>query len=181
MATKRRNALSWLVLAIPLIIVAATMRYAYEHRTQGAAAARREQRLLEMLNAEEHALVIIDDVGVIMDWGKGAEKLFGWTDAEVEGSTLDFLMDSAQSKAHRDAIARRKLTTIKDIVPVECWAYTKAGKLIPIRAVVASFSNHKGYWHMALLSSPTNVRELGTFPRPATERAPPPPNPISKK
>ena len=181
MTTKRRNALSWLLLLIPAAIVVLTLSYAVEYRQQGAAAMRREARLLEMLNAEEHAVVIIDDDGVIQDWGKGAERLFGWTDKEVEGGTLDFLMSPTDVAMHHTALAKRKQSSTKEIVTLECWAYHRDGRLIPIRAVVASFSNHKGYWHMAMLTAPDNISARGAFAKPGDGARPAPPNPMHEK
>ncbi|MCL6251226.1 PAS domain S-box protein [Altererythrobacter sp. KTW20L] len=46
--------------------------------------------------AENFALCMLDDDGKVTIWNSGAERLFGWSDAEVLGQPFDFMIDNAE-------------------------------------------------------------------------------------
>lgn len=51
------------------------------------------------------AIVYADAQGVIAFWNKGAERLFGFSEAEALGKTLDIIVPKALRKRHWDGYA----------------------------------------------------------------------------
>lgn len=51
------------------------------------------------------AIVYADAQGVIAFWNKGAERLFGFSEAEALGKTLDIIVPEALRKRHWDGYA----------------------------------------------------------------------------
>src|SRR5262245_48336312 len=75
-------------------------------------AAYREQatRLSSILDNVVDAIVTINESGSIESWSKGAERLFGYTEAEVLRRNVHILMPDPHSSAH-DGYIRRYLQT----------------------------------------------------------------------
>jgi len=72
--------------------------------------ARREAHLRSILETIPDALVLIDEAGLIRDFSKAAERLFGWSAEEVIGRNVDMLMPSPYREAH-DGYLRRYYRT----------------------------------------------------------------------
>jgi len=51
------------------------------------------------------AIVYADAQGVVAFWNKGAERLFGFSEAEALGKTLDIIIPEALRKRHWDGYA----------------------------------------------------------------------------
>jgi PAS domain S-box-containing protein len=54
--------------------------------------------LRESLDASPLAVVHVDPEGIVTEWNKGAERLFGWSDAEVLGLPLPTVPDDRRSE-----------------------------------------------------------------------------------
>jgi PAS domain S-box-containing protein len=65
---------------------------------------------LVMANAREYAILMLDEEGVIRSWNSGAEKIFGYTPAEVIGRPFALLFVSsdlaAEAPVHELSVAR---------------------------------------------------------------------------
>src|SRR5690606_1309290 len=70
--------------------------------TEAAAAglARREAHLRSILDTVPDAMVVIDEQGLIRDFSQAAERMFGWTAAEVAGRNVRMLMPEPYRAAH---------------------------------------------------------------------------------
>jgi two-component system sensor kinase FixL len=82
-------------------------RYAEERNFDLAA---REEHLHSILETVPDAMVVIDEPGSIRHFSKTAERLFGWTAAEVAGRNVKMLMPSPYREAH-DSYLRRYYRT----------------------------------------------------------------------
>lgn len=70
-----------------------------------------EQRTRLIIESSINAIVIMDAYGIITDWNRRAEKMFGWLAAEAIGQRLDTLIIPARfHQAHRQGL-RSFLTT----------------------------------------------------------------------
>jgi len=70
-------------------------QYADEIHAEQAHARRQRARadiLLEVVDANNASLVIVNELGKILLWNAGAEDMFGWTEQQVLGSDIRFLM-----------------------------------------------------------------------------------------
>jgi two-component system sensor kinase FixL len=66
--------------------------------------------LRSILSTVPDAMVVIDEAGRIMSFSAAAERLFGYTEAEVVGTNVSRLMPAPYSEAH-DGYIQRYLTT----------------------------------------------------------------------
>ncbi|MBC6981269.1 sensor histidine kinase [Caulobacter sp. 17J80-11] len=78
-----------------------------DHRRDLAA---REAHLRSILDTVPDAMVVIDEAGLIVTFSPAAERLFGWSEAEVLGRNVSMLMPSPHREAH-DGYLTRYLTT----------------------------------------------------------------------
>jgi two-component system sensor kinase FixL len=88
--------------------------------TQAANAylARREAHLRSILETVPDAIIVIDEAGLVRDFSPAAERLFGWTAAEVAGKNVDLLMPSPYREAHDSYLARYYRTGERRIIGV---------------------------------------------------------------
>ena len=61
---------------------------------------RREAHLRSILETIPDAMIVIDEGGLMRDFSKAAERLFGWTPEEVTGKNVSMLMPSPYREAH---------------------------------------------------------------------------------
>jgi two-component system sensor kinase FixL len=70
----------------------------------------REAHLQSILDTVPDAMIVIDEKGLVQSFSAAAERLFGWTSAEINGRNVDALMPSPYREAH-DSYLQRYLTT----------------------------------------------------------------------
>jgi two-component system sensor kinase FixL len=75
-----------------------------------AAIEAREMHLQSILETMPEAMIVIDQRGIIQSFNGAAERMFGYTTAEVVGRNVSILMPSPQSEEH-DSYLRRYLET----------------------------------------------------------------------
>ena len=80
--------------------------------------ARREAHLRSILDTVPDAIIVIDEAGLIRDFSPAAERLFGWTAAEVAGKNVDRLMPSPYREAHDSYLHRYYRTGERRIIGV---------------------------------------------------------------
>lgn len=83
---------------------------------------RRDQIILE--NALDYAIITTDMHGIIDSWSAGAQKLFGWSEKEIIGKSLNILF-TADDRANGLPEKRRKMARKHRIDPVERWHLRK--------------------------------------------------------
>jgi two-component system sensor kinase FixL len=82
------------------------------YRITAATATARAERLDAILNMTADGIIVIDAKGNIEAFNRGAQELFGYTDAEVLGRNVSLLMPSPEHEEH-DKYLERYLTTGK--------------------------------------------------------------------
>lgn len=80
--------------------------------------ARREAHLRSILETIPDAMVVIDEAGLIRDFSQAAERLFGWSAADVIGRNVDMLMPSPYREAHDGYLQRYYRTGERRIIGV---------------------------------------------------------------
>jgi len=78
--------------------------------TSAADARAREAHLQSILDTVPDAMIVIDERGVIQSFSSAAERLFGYTPAEVLGTNVKRLMPSPYRESH-DGYIERYITT----------------------------------------------------------------------
>jgi two-component system, LuxR family, sensor kinase FixL len=79
---------------------------------------RREEHLKSILATVPDAMVVIDDKGIILSFSKAAERLFGYTEAEVAGSNVSLLMPSPDRERHDGYLERYLATGVPRIIGI---------------------------------------------------------------
>jgi two-component system, LuxR family, sensor kinase FixL len=95
------------------IVYDVTARTAEERALQ-----RREEHLKSILATVPDAMIVIDDKGVILSFSKAAERLFGYTEAEVAGSNVSLLMPSPDRERHDGYLERYLATGVPRIIGI---------------------------------------------------------------
>lgn len=76
----------------------------------------REAHVNSILATVPDAMVVIDEKGLIQSFSLTAERLFGWTGAEVQGRNVSMLMPNPYRDQHDDYLDRYKATGEKRII-----------------------------------------------------------------
>jgi two-component system sensor kinase FixL len=76
----------------------------------------REEHLRSILETVPDAMVVIDEAGLISDFSPAAERLFGWTAAEVQGRNVSMLMPNPYRDAHDSYLQRYYRTGERRII-----------------------------------------------------------------
>ncbi len=95
--------------------------------------------LEDLLSAVGDAIVVSDAHGAITLWNKAAERLFGYTEAEALGQSLDLIIPERLRGRHWDGYDKTMKTGVtrygSDVLQVP--AVDKAGRLFSIAFTVA--------------------------------------------
>lgn len=100
---------------------------------------RREAEILAILHTAVDAIVIIDEQGRIETINQAAERLFGYTQAELAGQPVDVLMTEPHRSRHADYLTRYLTTREPRIIGFgrELEALTRDGRRVPIHLSVS--------------------------------------------
>ena len=93
------------------------------------------------------AIVYADAAGLIAFWNKGAERIFGFSEAEAVGKSLDIIIPENLQKRHWDGFAETVRTGktrygTGDVLAVP--ALRKGGARISIEFTILPFSDRAG-------------------------------------
>jgi two-component system, LuxR family, sensor kinase FixL len=89
-----------------------------ERKEAEAALVEREARLRSILETVPDAIVVIDEAGIIQSFSLAAERLFGYSAAEVTGKNVSILMPSPYREAHDFYIERYLRTGERRIIGI---------------------------------------------------------------
>jgi PAS domain S-box-containing protein len=101
------------------------------------------QRLAAIVEFSEDAIISKNMDGVITSWNRGAEKMYGYTEGEVVGRDLSFLLPP-ERQAEIQAIMERVLSG----QPVECLEtqrLTKTGSVLDVSLSVSLIKDAGGH------------------------------------
>jgi len=111
-----------------------------------AAVEAREQRLQSILDTVPDAMVLINGAGEILAFSKTAERLFGYTAAEVRGRNVRMLMPAPYRDSHDGYLDRHARTGEKRIIGVGriVVAERRDGSTFPIELAVGEVKGQDG-------------------------------------
>lgn len=120
----------------------------------------REERLRALLDTATDAILTIDQSGIIQSINPAAERMFGYTAAEVIGQNVRMLMPSPYREGHDGYLARYLRTGEKRIIGSgrEVEARRKDGSIFPIDLVVSEIEHLKLF--TGIIRDITQRREL---------------------
>ena len=80
------------------------------HRVEATLSHARAERLDAIINTTVDGIIVIDSTGIVEEFNRGAERMFGFTASEVVGRNVSMLMPSPDHEEH-DGYIKRYLTT----------------------------------------------------------------------
>jgi PAS domain S-box-containing protein len=96
-------------------------------------------KLQPILNTAIDAVVVVDARGLIIDWSRRAEAMFGWARAEVLGRSLaDVIVPSSLRQAHQHGLERFVATRVNHVLDriLELSALRRTGEEFPVELSV---------------------------------------------
>ena len=111
-----------------------------------AAAQEREKRLRSITRTAPDAIVIIDETGIIDMVNPAAERLFGYSSAELVGRNVKVLMPSPHREAHDSHLARYRETGEKRVIGIGrvVVGRRKDGTTFPARLAIGEIELDQG-------------------------------------
>ena len=82
----------------------------HAHRSEADLAISRAERLAAVINTTVDGIIVINARGIVEEFNRGAERLFGYPASEVIGRNVSMLMPSPEHEEH-DGYLERYLTT----------------------------------------------------------------------
>jgi len=86
------------------------------HESEGARY--RQAQLQSILDTVPEAMIVIDEQGIMRSFSAAAERLFGWTAAEVIGKNVSILMPKPYRQEHDDYLNRYRDTGERRIIGI---------------------------------------------------------------
>ncbi len=103
-----------------------------------------QEYLNSILHSSDSAIMVVDNNETFISWNKGAEKIFGYTEADVLGKDSSLLLPNGEKYAE-ELKWIQQITKHTDRAQIfETERKTKNGEIINVRLNVSSLPNKKG-------------------------------------
>ena len=99
-------------------------------------------RLASIVESSEDAIIGKDDKGIVISWNSGAEKIFGYTAAEMIGQPIMRLLPDDRQQEEIDILARIKRGETVD--HIETVRKTKNGQFIQVSLTISPIRDSLG-------------------------------------
>jgi two-component system sensor kinase FixL len=125
---------------------------------------RREAHLRSILETVPDAIVVIDEAGSIQDFSPAAQRLFGWSVAEVAGRNVAMLMPSPYREAHDSYLQRYYRTGERRIIGVGrvVVGERKDGSTFPMELAVGEMRIGEGRYFTGFVRDLTERQQTET-------------------
>jgi protein-histidine pros-kinase len=112
-----------------------------------------ELRFRSVVQSAPDAIILADETAKIISWNTGAETLFGYTEDEIMGASLETLMPPAYRDRHRAGFERFRLSGRSHIVgkTIELEGLRKDGTVFPLELSLSSWRNGDGTMFTGIL------------------------------
>jgi len=116
-----------------------------------------ELKFRSLLQSAPDAIVIIDDTGIIHLVNEQTEKLFGYSQEELVGQSVEILIPTDLRKSHLEYRQRYLQNPYCRFMGVglDLWAQTKSGKTIPVEVALSPLQTQ----HDVLVTAA--IRDIG--------------------
>ena len=112
-----------------------------------------EERFRTIVETATEAIILADDKGNIISWNKGAQNIFGYSEAEMLGKPITPLMPERYRDAHTKGLERVSLTGESKISGkiMEVYGRRKDGDEFPMEHSVTVWKTGKGIFYTAII------------------------------
>jgi two-component system, LuxR family, sensor kinase FixL len=124
----------------------------------------REDHLRSILETVPDAMVVIDEAGLIRNFSQAAERLFGWSAAEVVGRNVKLLMPSPYREAHDGYLERYYRTGERRIIGTGrvVVGERKDGSTFPMELAVGEMAPAEGRFFTGFIRDLTDRQQTET-------------------
>lgn len=111
------------------------------------------ERLRAMVHTAHDAIVIADSAGIIVGWNPGAERIFGYTEADLLGQEVARLVPQRYLEPHLAGMSRIRAGGPGRLVgtAAELTGLHKDGREVPIELSLSAWTSHEGVFATALI------------------------------
>ena len=132
-----------------------------EHRLQTENVLRvSETRILTILDNSHDAFIGIDSDGIITDWNKSAETIFGWSREEAVGMNItSTIIPLKHQHAHQESMKHFLKCGVNSVVDrrMELPARTRSGIEFPVEMTISAYQIN-GQYHFAVFLQDVSQR-----------------------
>ncbi len=126
-------------------------------RTNALRQMKSERLFRSMTESANDAIISADKNGAIVSWNGGAQRLFGYSEAEVLGGPLALIIPARYREAHANGSARTTLPHDFHMIgkTAELRGLRKDGSEFPVEISVASWNTDEGVYFSAIIRDVT--------------------------
>jgi PAS domain S-box-containing protein len=116
-----------------------------------------EMKFRSVAQSAHDAIVSADQRGNIIAWNTGAERIFGYQEAEVLGKSLTLLMPARYQAAHEQGLERMRGGGEAKIIgkATELAGHRKSGQEFPLQLSLSSWKTGEGTFYTGIISDIT--------------------------
>ncbi len=121
-----------------------------------------EERFRCVVQSAGEAIIIADDRGHIISWNPAAERLFGYSEAEVVGRPLTLLMPARYREPHQQGLERIRATGASRLIgkTVELHGLNKAGEEFPLELSLTTWKTKSGTFYSGIIRDITERKRV---------------------
>ncbi|MDP1678333.1 MAG: PAS domain S-box protein [Bacteroidota bacterium] len=120
-----------------------------------------EFRFRSVTQSANDAVITGDENGIILQWNPAAKKIFGYTEAEVLGTTLEKIIPLRYLDEHRIGLNRMKQHGERHVIgrTIELFGLHKSGKEFPIELSLAEWELSSVKYYTGIIRDITGRRK----------------------
>jgi len=163
--------IAMVVLVFSGLVIAINVSLRYRQLLQQSE--RSESRLRAVFETAVDGIIMIDGQGLVQSFNGGAERILGWTAAEVVGRNINHLMPEPYRSEHDGYLAAYQATGTAKIIGQgrDVEALAKDGRIVPIRLAVGRVELPGTRLYVGFITDITHRRATEQSLREAKERA----------
>lgn len=122
-----------------------------------------EARLNSIIQSTADGVIAVDEQGKISLWNKGSKKMFGFTQKEMIGKPLSYIMPEHFTKGHKEGMKRVLSGGEKHVIghpPVELAGLNKEGKEFPIELTLSQWTLGSKKFFTGIIRDITQRKEI---------------------
>jgi len=112
-----------------------------------------EEKFRSVTQSAKDAIITVDSKGIIVGWNKGAERTFGYTEAEIMGRSMNTIIPSSYHEIHSEGMQNLAKGGKSNVVgaTVKSSGVDKSGKEIPLEFTLAEWRTGTGKFFTAII------------------------------
>jgi PAS domain S-box-containing protein/putative nucleotidyltransferase with HDIG domain len=112
-----------------------------------------EARYRALAHSAKDAFITSDFAGTIVGWNPSAERIFGYTEAEIRGQPVSLLLTQAYSDLHQHGVEKMHVDglTIMNGDAIEGEGRRKDGSIFPLELSLSAWEIREGHFYTAII------------------------------